>query len=54
MPTQPDFARAMCCELLAGLCDKKLSGQHKQNHLKQQSCEGQIVLLAHRFNRGQQ
>lgn len=27
VPTQPDFARGMCCEFLAGLCDRKLSGQ---------------------------
>lgn len=52
MPTQPDFARTMCCEFLAGLCDRKLSGQYKQNYLKQQSSEGQIPLLAHRFHTG--
>lgn len=52
MLTKSDFARAMCCEFLAGLCDRKLSGQYKQNHLKQQNCEGQIVLLAHRHHTG--
>jgi len=43
VPTQPDFAKAMHCEFLPGSCDRKLHGQYKQNHLKQQSSEGQIV-----------
>lgn len=49
--TQPDFARVMHCEFLPGLCDKKLHGQYKQNHLKQQSCEGQI-LFSSRYHTG--
>lgn len=46
MPTQPDFPKALHCVLLPGLCDRKLNGQHKQNHLKQQSYEGQITFAS--------
>lgn len=51
MPTQPVIARTMHCEFLPGSCDRKLHGQYKQNHLKQQSCKGQIV-FASRYHTG--
>lgn len=51
MPTQSDFARATHCKFLPGSCDRKLHGQYKQNHLKQQSCEGKTV-FATRYHTG--